>query len=288
MCESPATDPLEAPSRGPGAVDAGAPGEIESRRRDSNPQPPVYKTGALPIAPRRQADRSSLPNATARSACRHTLPVPTGAHLVAFLAATVVIVAIPGPSLLFTIGRALTVGRRDALLTVAGNAVGLFVQSAAVAVGLGALIAASSTGYAAVKLAGAAYLGYLGVTAIRDRHHLAAAVADTASLGASPTAGKSLTQGLLVGLTNPKTIVFLASLLPQFIDHRYAAAPQILTLGAVFATIAAAGDSIWALGASRARAWFARSPERLGRVGAVGGAMMIGLGVAAALSGRPE
>ena len=214
--------------------------------------------------------------------------MPTGAQLVAFLAAAVVIVAIPGPSLLFTIGRALTVGRRDALLTVAGNAVGLLFQSAAVAVGLGALIAASSTAYAAVKLAGAAYLVYLGVTAIRNRHELAAAVTATALPDAPPTATKSLIQGLVVGLTNPKTIVFLGSLLPQFIAPGSAAAPQILALGAIFAAIAAAGDSICALGASRARAWFARSPQRLGRVGAAGGAMMIGLGVAAALGGRPD
>ncbi|MBP8881852.1 MAG: LysE family translocator [Dermatophilaceae bacterium] len=216
--------------------------------------------------------------------------MPTGAHLAAFLGAAAVIVAIPGPSLLFTIGRALTVGRRDALLTVAGNAVGLFLQSAAVAVGLGALIAASSTAYSGIKLAGAAYLVYLGVTAIRRRGDLAAHLTEATpgAKTAAPQPHRSLTQGLIVGLTNPKTIVFLGSLLPQFIAPSAAPTPQILTLGTLFALIAALGDSIWALAASSARSWFALSPARLSRVGATGGTMMVGLGIAAAVSGRPD
>ena len=169
--------------------------------------------------------------------------------MAAFLGAAAVIVAIPGPSLLFTIGRALTVGRRDALLTVAGNAVGLFLQSAAVAVGLGALIAASSTAYSGIKLAGAAYLVYLGVTAIRRRGDLAAHLTEATpgAKTAAPQPHRSLTQGLIVGLTNPKTIVFLGSLLPQFIAPSAAPTPQILTLGTLFALIAALGDSIWAV-----------------------------------------
>jgi threonine/homoserine/homoserine lactone efflux protein len=97
----------------------------------------------------------------------------------------------------------------------------------------------------------------------------------------------SLLQGLTVGLTNPKTLVFLSSLLPQFVDPASAPQPQILALGAVFAAMALAGDSVWALAAGRARDWFARSPRRLARLGVGGGALMIGLGVSVAVAGRP-
>ena len=225
----------------------------------------------------------------------------SGPLLLAFLATAAVIVAIPGPSLLFTIGRALTVGRRAALLTVVGNALGLLVQSLLVAVGLGAVLAASAAAYTVVKVAGAAYLVYLGVQAIRHRGELAAALLESRAEGAAgaeaagPGAAalgawvdrRSLLQGLTVGLTNPKTLVFLSSLLPQFVDPASAPQPQILALGAVFATMALVGDSVWALAAGRARDWFARSPRRLARLGAGGGALMIGLGLSVAVAGRP-
>jgi len=224
--------------------------------------------------------------------------MPSGPLLLAFLATAAVIVAIPGPSLLFTIGRALTVGRRPALLTVVGNALGLLIQGGLVALGLGAVLAASAAAYTIVKLAGAAYLVYLGVQAIRHRGDLAATLLAAKSNGSGGTVGsaadwgrvdrQSVLQGLTVGLTNPKTIVFLSSLLPQFVDPASAPQPQILALGAVFAAMALAGDSVWALAAGRARDWFARSPRRLERLGAGGGTLMIGLGVSVAIAGRPS
>ena len=224
--------------------------------------------------------------------------MPSGPLLLAFLATAAVIVAIPGPSLLFTIGRALTVGRRPALLTVVGNALGLLIQGGLVALGLGAVLAASAAAYTIVKLAGAAYLVYLGVQAIRHRGDLAATLLAAKSNGAGGTVGsaadwgrvdrQSVLQGLTVGLTNPKTIVFLSSLLPQFIDPASAPQPQILVLGGVFAAMALAGGSVWALAAGRARDWFARSPRRLERLGAGGGTLMIGLGVSVAIAGRPS
>ena len=223
--------------------------------------------------------------------------MPSGPLLLAFLATAAVIVAIPGPSLLFTIGRAITVGRRAALWTVVGNAAGLLVQSFLVAVGLGAVLAASAAAYTVVKVAGAAYLVYLGVQAIRHRGELAASLlaargGEAAGVGSGVAASaavdrRSLFQGLTVGQTNPKTLVFLSSLLPQFVDPASAPQPQILALGAVFAAMALVGDSIWALVAGRARDWFARSPRRLERLGAGGGALMIGLGLSVAVAGRP-
>lgn len=214
--------------------------------------------------------------------------MPT-AHLLAFAATSAVIVAIPGPSLLFTIGRALTAGRRAALLTVLGNGVGLFVQVLLVAVGLGALVARSAAVYAVVKYAGAAYLIWLGIDAIRHRADLPEAALNGAAVdGAAPAAAHrgALRTGLLVGLSNPKTIVFFAALLPQFVD-RSASLPepvQMVVLGAVFFVLAIVGDSIWALAASSARDWFGRSPRRLARLRGAGGVMICGLGAGVAMT----
>lgn len=207
--------------------------------------------------------------------------MPSTSQLLGFLAASVLFLQVPGPSLLFTIGRALTVGRREALLSVVGNALGLLVQVVAVAVGLQALVAASATAFTVLKLAGACYVAWLGVQAVRHRSD--ARLALEHGLAVRRTTGPVRT-GLLVGVTNPKTLVFFAAFLPPFIDARAAAAPQLLLLGVVFATLAVASDCIWALAASRARDWFARRPTRLDALGAAGGALMVALGVVLATS----
>jgi threonine/homoserine/homoserine lactone efflux protein len=203
--------------------------------------------------------------------------VPSLSQLAAFLVASILFIQVPGPSLLFTLGRALTVGRRDALLSVVGNALGLTVQVVGVAVGLGALVAASAEAFTVLKLAGAAYVVYLGVQAIR--HRSAARLALGAATSARrTTAWESVRTGLVVGATNPKTIVFFAAFLPQFIDDDGATGPQVLLLGLVFGVLACASDSCWALAAGKARDWFAREPRRLDHLGTTGGVMMIGLG----------
>jgi threonine/homoserine/homoserine lactone efflux protein len=128
-----------------------------------------------------------------------------------------------------------------------------------------------------LKLAGAAYVLYLGVQAIR--HRADARLALVSESGAPRgTAWGSVRTGLVVGATNPKTIVFFAAFLPQFVGEDGAAGPQLLLLGLVFGLLACASDSCWALVAGRARDWFAREPRRLDRLGATGGVMMIGLG----------
>ena len=96
----------------------------------------------------------------------------------------------------------------------------------------------------------------------------------------------SVRTGMIVGATNPKTIVFFAAFLPQFVDDSKPAAPQLLLLGGLFAVMAAASDSCWALASSRAKTWFARKPHRLDRLGVTGGVMMIGLGAALATTGN--
>ncbi|MFH5211920.1 LysE family translocator [Antrihabitans spumae] len=208
--------------------------------------------------------------------------VPT-AHLLAFLAAAFVIIVIPGPSVLFTVGRALALGRRAALLTVIGNGVGSAVPLIAVAVGLGAIVAASAIALTIVKLAGAAYLIYLGIHAFRDRKSLAAAFGTQVDPVAN---GRVFTQGVVVGMTNPKTIVFFAAVLPQFADpDSPMLSVQLLVLGTMFILIGFVSDGAWALLAGTVRTWFAKSPKRLEAVGAAGGVLIIGVGATLAASG---
>ena len=159
-------------------------------------------------------------------------------------------------------------------------------QICALAVGLGPLIAASATAYTALKVVGAGYLVWLGVHAIRNRR----ALAEAFSVGvpvATPTL-HAVRAGYVVGVTNPKTIVFFAALLPQFVVPTTAVLPQLVALGAVFAVLAVLMDGTVALAASRARDWFASSPRRMARVGGTGGLMMVGLGTGLLFTGRAD
>ena len=213
-------------------------------------------------------------------------------HLAAFAVTAFALIVVPGPSVLFVIGRALVLGRRGAFATVAGNAVGEYVQVMAVAFGVGAIVERSIVVYTVIKLGGAGYLIFLGVQAIRHRSTLAEAVRPAPNPAATDrpaTLRRPLREGFVVGLGNPKSVVFFAAMLPQFVDASSGHVPvQMLALGAVFLLIALVSDSTWAVVASGARAWFARSPRRLSRVGAAGGLVMIGIGARLALTGRAD
>ena len=200
--------------------------------------------------------------------------MPTTSQWLAFVAASILFIQVPGPSLLFTIGRALTVGRAEAMLSVVGNALGLVVQAALVAVGLGAVVAASATAYTTVKVVGAVYVLWLGVQAIRHRGDARRAM----ETGVPVRRGHPVRIGLMVAMTNPKTVVFFVAFLPQFTDPTGSVAAQTAVLGAAFAVLAVASDSLWALAAGRARDWFARRPARLDALSTAGGSMMLGLG----------
>ncbi|MET8875953.1 LysE family translocator [Nocardia sp. NPDC004604] len=206
-------------------------------------------------------------------------------NLLAFTAASIVIIVIPGPGVLFTIGRALALGRRAALVSVFGHAVGVFVALLLVSVGLGTLLAASALALTVVKFAGALYLMYLGIQAIRERKALREAL----EVKVDPADSRVFRQSVFVGLTNPKAIVFFSAVLPHFADPAAGSLPlQFLILGTVFLAIALVSDSAWGLLAASARAWFARSPQRLEAVGGAGGAMIFGLGASVALSGSAD
>jgi threonine/homoserine/homoserine lactone efflux protein len=207
-------------------------------------------------------------------------------RLLVFTGMSFLLIVIPGPSVLFVVGRALAHGRRAALTTVVGNTLGAYALVAAVAFGVGAVVAGSVAVFTALKLAGAAYLVYLGVRAIRERQALRAAVT-----GESSRYGflRTLWDGFAVGASNPKKMVFFAAVLPQFVDRDKGHVPfQLLLLGLIFNVIALVSDSVWGLVAGTARDWFARSERRLAVVGGAGGLAMIGLGVTVAATGRKE
>ncbi len=203
--------------------------------------------------------------------------------LAAFLPVAILVVAVPGPSVLVTIGRALAHGRRTALLTVLGNGVGLTAQVAAVAVGLGTLLATATWALTAMRLVGGAYLVWLGVSAIRHRGIDPTGATDPAI---RRSAGADLRAGLVLGLTNPKTAVLFAAVLPQFVPPGVDPVAQLALLGLVFVGVALVGDAIWAVAAARARAWFGRSEQRMSAVRAGGGIVLVGLGAYTLAAGQ--
>lgn len=208
-------------------------------------------------------------------------PVPS---LLAFALASLILIVIPGPSVLFAVARTLSVGRRGGFVTVAGNTLGQVPLIIAVALGVGVIVAQSLVLFTVIKLAGAAYLVYLGVQAIRHRHSDAG---DSASpVRPAVTLRTLFWQGFVVGVTNPKSIIFFVAALPQFVDFHAGAVPlQMIVLGCVFIVIAFLSDSVWVLLASTARAWFGRSPRRLATIRGIGGGLMIGLGGVLAATG---
>lgn len=198
--------------------------------------------------------------------------------LLTFALVSIPLILAPGPSVLFAISRSLSLGKVAGVISVLGNALGALTLVAAVAFGIGLIVAQSIVIFTAVKIAGAAYLIYLGIQAIRQRNQRSDAA--TVPIGSQPM-WRLLIQGFLVGVSNPKTIVFFIAVLPQFVDYSADSVPlQMFTLGLVFVGIAVLTDSTWALAAGAARDWFARSPKRLARLSAAGGVIMIGLGAA--------
>jgi threonine/homoserine/homoserine lactone efflux protein len=207
-------------------------------------------------------------------------------NLIAFALAALVLIVIPGPSVLFTIGRALALGRTGGLLSVLGNALGLLPIIALVALGVGVFVAQSAVLFTAVKIIGAGYLVYLGIQAIRHRKDAARAATD----GALPRSHwRQLAEGFVVGVTNPKTLAFFVAVLPQFVDLSAGAVPlQMVELGLVFFVIALISDGAWALAAAGARGWFGKSPRRIEALTATGGGLMIGLGGILLFSGTSK
>jgi threonine/homoserine/homoserine lactone efflux protein len=210
--------------------------------------------------------------------------VISSGHLLGFAVASLVVIVIPGPSVVFVIGRALAYGRRTALSTVCGNAAGNYAVAICVAIGIGAIVQRSATIFTVLKLVGALYLIWLGVAAIRRRRGLLSAFG--AAAGTRPDRS-AVREGFVVGVTNPKALILFGAVLPQFVDRAGGHVQvQMLLLALVSIAIGLCSDSMWAVTASAVRNWFARSPRRLEFVGGAGGLAMIGVGLTIALTGR--
>jgi threonine/homoserine/homoserine lactone efflux protein len=212
--------------------------------------------------------------------------VPSTGQIAAFAVASVILVVIPGPGVLFMVGRALAYGRRTALATAYGHAPGNYAVAACMAFGIGTLAERSAQAFLAVKLFGAAYLTWLGIQAIRHRKELASALAPAVSAGGDRQAAW---KGFVVGVTNPKGYILFGTILPQFVDRPAGHIPlQMLLLALVPIMIGLVTDTAWVLSASTLRAWFARSPRRLSIVGGAGGLAMIGMAVNVAVTQRTD
>jgi threonine/homoserine/homoserine lactone efflux protein len=205
--------------------------------------------------------------------------VPDPGTLALFALAALALVVVPGPAVLYIVAQAVDGGRRAGLVSAAGVATGGLVHVAAAVVGISSLVAASASAFTAVKLAGAAYLVWLGV-----RRLLAPEPAD---VGPAPRPCRRLfLNGVVVNVLNPKTALFFLAFLPQFVDpERGPAAPQAAVLGVIFLAIALASDSAYALAAGTAGQALRRSRAFAGARRWVSGSVLVGLGVAAAVTG---
>jgi threonine/homoserine/homoserine lactone efflux protein len=206
--------------------------------------------------------------------------MPAAHTLVAFALVAAAFVAIPGPSNLYVIARGLQSGPGAAVAGAAGCATGALTYVAATAAGLSALIASSQLVFAGMHYAGAAYLCWLGIAALRSPAAEAPRAAGNGSLW------RSYRQGALVELGNPKVALFFLALFPQFV-HRGGGptALQVVVLGAIFVALGFVSDSMYAMGSGRLSTWLARHPRRHRRQQRATGLLYLGLGGWAAASG---
>ena len=201
----------------------------------------------------------------------------TSSQLVEFIASSLAIIMVPGPSVLFAIARGIAWGRVVALLTVLGNGIGIFVLAGVVAAGLGPLLARSATFTEGVEVAGGTYLLWLGANALGARRRHAEAMQRQEP--DRPHALAVLRQGFVVGLLNPKALVFFIAVFPHFVNRRSGdVAFQLFVLGAIFSSLAVLSDSVWGFGAGAARDRLRSSTRLLEGLRAVGGTVMLCLG----------
>jgi threonine/homoserine/homoserine lactone efflux protein len=207
-------------------------------------------------------------------------------HLVEFLLTVYVLILIPGPSVLFVVSRGVSLGRRAALATVAGNASGFALQLVLVSIGVGSIVARSDAVFTTLKLLGGAYLIFLGVRNIRDRKALAALFSPAVAAQPKPLR-RIVREGFLVGATNPKGVIIFTAVLPQFIDRSQGHVTiQLAVLGTICIAIALLSDGAWAIASGTARHWLGRSPRRLEAMTAGGGAALVALGIGLAVTTR--
>ena len=203
--------------------------------------------------------------------------------VLAFIAISLVFIVIPGPSVVFAVGRAIAGGPAVGVMTVAGNATGVFVQGLLVAIGLGAVISHLGPFATYLRIAGALYLSYLGIKTFRGRReelHV--------QEGSERQSLYSIFRtGVIVGLSNPKTAIFMAAILPQFVS-KSSMSPilQMVILNVIFLVMGFASDSMWAMAAGTLRRWLSSSKKRIEAVTGTGGALIFCLGLYLAIFGK--
>ncbi|WP_374832812.1 LysE family translocator [Paenochrobactrum pullorum] len=194
-----------------------------------------------------------------------------------FIAASIVVGIVPGPGVLSIVGYAISSGTRTALASVAGMAVGnLFAMTLSLA-GVGALLASSATAFMLLKWAGAFYLIWLGILAIRSSHMNAN---DTAAAINPISASLAFRSNILIGVFHPKTIVFFVAFVPQFIDGNHAYWPQAILLICTFTVVVGITDALYALTAARARSLLVSSKKTKIWMGRAGGGGLVAAGAA--------
>jgi threonine/homoserine/homoserine lactone efflux protein len=207
--------------------------------------------------------------------------MPDLSTLAVFAAASLALIAVPGPSVLYIVGTSISQGRRAGVASMLGVQAGALIHVAAAAIGVSALLASSAGLFNVVKFAGAAYLVGLGVQRIRH--------AGEQDPAARPPRSHAhlFRQGVVVNLLNPKVAMFFLAFLPQFVDPD-AASPgaQVLALGLVFVAIAIVSDGVYALAAGTAAERLRGNVHARRRMDRLGGGVMIGLGAVAALTGH--
>jgi len=195
----------------------------------------------------------------------------------AFLLITIVLIVMPGPIVTLVISTGATRGVRAALTTVAGTTLGNAMLLAAIALGLNWAHAHADLLFNALRLTGAAYLVWLGVQMWRDAGEGGEKLLES---------GRArFVRGFIVALSNPKTIVFFTAFLPQFIDSRLPAGPQLAAMCVASVLIAGASDCAWAIAAGMGRAWFIK-PSRVKLLGRLSGTVLIGGGLWLSLARR--
>jgi threonine/homoserine/homoserine lactone efflux protein len=206
--------------------------------------------------------------------------VPSPTTFALFALATLLLLVVPGPSVLYVVSQSVSGGRRVGLASVLGIHVGSLVHVVAAAVGLSSLIVSSARAFEAVKLAGAAYLVYLGVRRLLDRRAHLGAAAEARPLG------HAFRQGIVVNTLNPKTALFFLAFLPQFVDvSRGTVAVQVVALGMTVVVLGLVSDSLYALLAGGAGSWLRRNSRVAAGERYVTGGVLVGLGLTTALSG---
>jgi len=206
--------------------------------------------------------------------------LPSWPLLSAFLAASFVLAVTPGPGVFYIVTRSVMQGRRHGIASVLGVALGNLGNAVGASIGLAALFAISALAFTVVKYAGAAYLVYLGFQALR------APQADPAAPAPAPAPLlRIFRDGFVVALLNPKTAIFFAAFLPQFMNPDATPIVQSIALGALFVAIAAVTDTCYAVAAGTVAPMLsrARGVRVLGRY--LTGGAFIGLGVFTALGG---